>query len=207
MRRGTSMTSLHANRTTPPWAAIVVSALALTWCTGCPQMAITTAATTAASAIVDDRSLAQQGADLDVKARIEQQLLADAPGVASRVNVDVYLGRVMLTGVVSRRSQRRTALAVARSVAGDHEIFDDIEVARGGGLVDAAGDFARNKELGVNLLAAEGIASQSFQHRVVNGTAFIMGEARSDSQVETARQVALQTPGVQRVVTHIVVEP
>jgi len=200
------MKSLHANRTSPPWPAIVVSALALTWCTGCPQMAITTAATTAASAMVDDRSLAQQGADLDVKARIEQQLLADAPAVASRVNVDVYLGRVMLTGVVSRRSQRRTALAVARNVAGDHEIFDDIEVAPGGGLADAAGDFARNKELGVNLLAAEGIASQSFQHRVVNGTAFIMGEARSDSQVETARQVALQTPGIQRVVTHIVVE-
>jgi osmotically-inducible protein OsmY len=200
------MTSAHANRTTPPWPAIVVSALALGWCTGCPQMAITTAATTAASAIVDDRSLAQQGEDLDVKARIEQQLLAQAPGVASRVNVDVYLGRVMLTGVVSRRSQRRAALAVARNVAGDHEIFDDIEVARGGGLTDAAADFAVNKELGVNLLAAEGIASQSFQHRVVNGTAFIMGEAKSASQVETARQVALQTPGVQRVVTHIVVE-
>jgi hypothetical protein len=33
-----------------------------------------------ASAIVDDRSLGQQGADLDVKARIEQQQLADAPG-------------------------------------------------------------------------------------------------------------------------------
>src|SRR5262245_8591404 len=51
--------------------AVVVAALALPWCTGCPQMAITTAATTAASALVDDRSMAQQGADLDLKARIE----------------------------------------------------------------------------------------------------------------------------------------
>jgi osmotically-inducible protein OsmY len=192
---------------TPRWPAIAVSVLALTWCTGCPQMAITTAATTAASAVVDDRSLAQQGADLDLKARIEQQLLAQAPDLASHVNVDVYLGRVMLTGQVSRRSQRRTAVSLVRGVAGDHEIFDDIQVAGGGGLADMAGDYAINKELGVNLLAAEGIASQSFQHRVVNGTAFIMGEARSTSQVETARQVALQTPGIQRVVTHILVEP
>ena len=189
------------------WVAMVVGTLVLPWCTGCPGMAITTAATTAASAIVDDRSIEQQGSDLDLKARIEQQLLADAPSVAARVNVDVYLGRVMLTGVVPRRSERRTALAVARNVAGDHEIFDDIEVARGGGLTDAAGDFAINKELGVNLLGAEGIASQSFQHRVVNGTAFIIGQAKSASQVETARQVALQTSGVQQVVTHIVVEP
>jgi osmotically-inducible protein OsmY len=200
------MTSAHANGTTP-WPAIAVSALVLTWCAGCPQMAITTAATTAASALVDDRSLAQQGSDLDLKAHIEQQLLADAPAVASRVNVDVYRGRVMLTGVVGKRSQRRTALAAARTVAGDHEIYDDIEVAPGGGLADAAGDFAVNKELGVKLLADEGIASQSFQHRVVDGTAYILGQAKSESQVETARQVALQTSGVQRVVTHIVVEP
>lgn len=191
----------------PTWLALVVAALALPWCAGCPQMAITTAATTAASAIVDDRSLEQQGADLDLKARIEQQLLADAPSLASSVNVDVYLGRVMLTGVVPRWSDRRKAVALARSVAVDGEVFDDIEVATGGGLGDMAGDFALNKELGVNLLAADGIASQSFQHRVVNGTAFIMGEARTPGQVEIARQVALQTPGVQRVVTHIVVEP
>jgi osmotically-inducible protein OsmY len=202
------MTShMNSRRTTPACPAIVMTALALTWCTGCPQMAITTAATTAASAVVDDRSLAQQGSDLDVKARIEQQLLAQAPDLASHVNVDVYLGRVMLTGVVSRRSKRRTAVRLASDAAPDHELFDDIEVAQGDGFADLAGDFAVNKELGVNLLAAEGIASQSFQHRVVNGTAFIMGEARSASQVETARQVALQTPGVQRVVTHIVVEP
>jgi osmotically-inducible protein OsmY len=187
------------------WLAIIVGASALPWCTGCPQMAITTAATTAASALVDDRSIEQQGADLDLKARIEKQLLADAPSLAEVVDVDVYLGRVMLTGVVSRPSSRRKALAVVRSVAVDNEVYDDIQVASGGGLGDAAGDFAINKELGVNLLAAEGIASQSFQHRVVNGTAFIMGEATNAGQVETARQVALQTPGVERVVTHIVV--
>ncbi len=186
--------------------AIIVGALALPWCTGCPQMLITTAATTAASAMVDDRSLEQQGADLDLKTRIEQQLLADAPSLAAAIDVDVYLGRVMLTGVVSRWSSRRRAVSLVRDVAAGHEVFDDIQVATGDGLGDAAGDFALNKELGVNLLAADGIASQSFQHRVVNGTAFIMGEATNPGQVEIARQVALQTPGIERVVTHIVVE-
>jgi osmotically-inducible protein OsmY len=188
-------------------AGIILGALALPWCTGCPQMMITTAATTAASALVDDRSLAQQGADLDLKARIEQQLLADAPKLASSVNVDVYRGRVMLTGVVPRWTDRRNVAALASSVAAGSEVFDDIEVATGSGLGDMAGDFAINKALGVNLLAAQGIASQSFQHRVVNGTAFIMGQAKTPGEVETARQVALQTPGVHDVVTHIVVGP
>jgi osmotically-inducible protein OsmY len=53
---------------------------------------------------------------------------------------------------------------------------------------------------------ADGLASQSLQHRVVNGTAFIIGEADDPSLIETAREVARQTPGVQRVVTHIMVE-
>jgi osmotically-inducible protein OsmY len=186
------------------WLGIIGGALALPWCTGCPQMAITAAATTAASAVADDRSMAQQAADLDLKARIEQRFLADAPRLAPSVDVDVYLGRVMLTGIVPHRSDRRTAVDLARSVGGGGEVFDDIEVAARDGLGDRAGDFAINKELGVHLLAAEGLASQSFQHRVVNGTAFIMGEARNPGEVETARQVALQTPGIQRVVTHIV---
>jgi hypothetical protein len=42
-----------------------------------------------------------------------------------------------------------------------------------------------------HLLADEGLAAQSLQHRVVNGTASIIGEAKAESQVETARQVAL----------------
>jgi hypothetical protein len=39
----------------------------------------------------------------------------------------------------------------------------------------------------------------------VNGTAFIMGEVRQASLIETIRSAALQTSGVYRVVTHIVV--
>jgi osmotically-inducible protein OsmY len=168
-------------------------------------MAITTAATTVASSLVDDRSMSQQAADLDLKAHIEQALLSASPALASAISVDVYRGRVMLTGAVLRRSTRERAVAITRSVAVGNEVYDDIEVTTRDGLGDAAGDFAVNKELGVNLLAAEGIASQSFQHRVVNGTAFIMGQATHPSQVETARQVALQTPGIQNVVTHIAV--
>jgi len=187
------------------WLVVLVT-LTAAWCTGCPQMAIMQGASMAESAVADDRSLEQQAADVELKAQIERSLVGAAPALASKVNVDVYLGRVMLTGAVAGWSDRRTAVDVARQAAGDHEVFDDIQVAASDGLVDAAGDFATNKELGINLLSAEGLASQSFQHRVVNGTAFIIGQAKRESQVETARQVALQTPGVQRVVTHIFVQ-
>lgn len=73
-------------------------------------------------------------------------------------------------------------------------------------MTDTAEQLATNKTLGVNLLAGEGLASQSLLHRVVNRTAFIMGEVREDSQTETVRSVAEQTPGVERVVTHIALE-
>src|SRR5262249_4238250 len=152
--------------------------VALLCCTGCPQMAIMTGATTVAGAAADARSLDQQAADPGVKTSIEKALLGADPTLAAQVNVDVYLGRVMLTGVVADAAARRSALETARGAAPDREIFDEIEISAGGGIVDAATDYATNKTLGLNLLADEGLASQSFQHRVVNGTAFIIGQAK-----------------------------
>ena len=185
----------------------MVMALAAVWFAGCPQMAIVTGATAVAGAAADDRTLEQQAADLETKAGIEKALFEGNATLASQVNVDVYLGRVMLTGIVPDWEARRTALDVARQTAPYHPVFDDIEVATGGGITDSATNFAVNKELGVRLLSAEGLASQSFQHRVVNGTAFILGQAGTENQIQLARQVALQTPGVTNVVAHILLNP
>jgi osmotically-inducible protein OsmY len=185
---------------------VLVAALAAVWCAGCPALLITKGASEVASVAVDDRSLEQQAADLELKTQVEKALLQQNADLAALVNVDVYLGRVMLTGVVPSWGSRRTASDIAQQAAGN-EVYDDIEVATGGGVADAATNFAVNKELGVNLLADEGLASQSFQHRVVNGTAFIMGQARQESQITQARQVALQTPGITNVVTHILLRP
>ena len=175
-------------------------------CAGCPQMLIAKGVTTAAGIIADDRSLSQQSADLELKGQIEQALLNESAALAANVNVDVFLGRVMLTGVLTDDAARWTASRLARQVAGQHEVYDDIEVRPGGSLTDAVANVAANKALGVNLLANEGIASQSLLHRVVNGTAFVMGEVPNEGLIEAIRSVALQTPGVSRVVTHIVLE-
>ncbi|MEW6270377.1 MAG: BON domain-containing protein [Thermodesulfobacteriota bacterium] len=174
-------------------------------CAGCPAMAITTASIKAASATADDRSYEQQLADTERKAEIEKQLLVNDASLAAKVDVDVYLGRVMLTGVVPDEASRRTAVELVRDEVGGATVYDDIQVVPGGS--SEGGGFVANEELGARLLKAEGLGSQSFQHRVVNGTAYILGEARLEEQVETARKTALGTPGVEDVVTHIVVRP
>jgi osmotically-inducible protein OsmY len=174
-------------------------------CAGCPAMLITTGATTAAGILADDRSLAEQTSDLGLKEQIERALVDESATLAGSVNVDVFLGRVMLTGVVADERDRLTAARIARRIAGEREVHDDIEIGTGG-VASAAENVAANKALGLQLLGDEGIASQSLLHRVVNGTAFIMGEAKSEAQIETVRAAALQAPGVSRVVTHIVVE-
>ena len=173
---------------------------------GCPTMAITMGATTAASIIADDRSLAQQTADLERKTQIEQGLINQSAELAGRVNVDVFNGRVMLTGVVPDDDDRWRAVRAARDSANGAMVYDDIEVGPSGGVSDAATNLAVNKTLGLNLLANEGIASASLLHRVVNRSAFVMGEARDYGEIESVRSIALQTPGVERIVTHIEVE-
>lgn len=187
------------------WSTALLAAVLGAACTGCPPMLIATATTTAASVLADHRSMGQQAADLQTKAGIEQALGGYSTSLAARINVDVFLGRVMLTGIVADQRSRRRAAEVARGAAGGAEVFDDIEIGEGG-LADTVGDVATNKALGVNLLTNEGLASQSLLHRVVNGTAFVMGEVQTESQVRTIRTTALNTGGVANVVTHITLE-
>jgi osmotically-inducible protein OsmY len=182
---------------------MAAAALAAVWCAGCPQMAMVEGTKIVAGAAADDRTLEQQAADLETKTGIENAVVNNDPGLAPKVNVDVYLGRVMLTGVVADWNARCAAVEIARRAAPGAETFDDIEVAQGENIADAATNLATNKALGLNLLADEGLPSQSFQHRVVNGTAFIIGQADDESRITQARQVALQTPGVTRVVTPV----
>ena len=162
---------------------VLTAVLAVVWCAGCPAMLITKGATEVASVAVDDRSLEQQAADLDLKTQVEKALLEQNTNLAAQVNVDVYLQHVMLTGVVPNWDARRQAIDIARQAAAGNEVWDDIEVASGERVADSAANFAANKELGINLLADEGVASQSLHHREVNGTAFIMGQVKSESQI------------------------
>jgi osmotically-inducible protein OsmY len=186
------------------WCAALTIVPALL-CTGCPQMLIVKGATTAAGMIADDRSLQQQTADIELKGRIETALAGESTALAASVNVDTFNGRVMLTGVLGDVESRWRAVRIARETASGQEVYDDIEVSSEGSLTDTVADAATNKVLGVNLLANEGIASQSLLHRVVNGTAFIMGEG-GFGLTDSVRAVALQTDGVRQVVTHITLE-
>lgn len=187
------------------WPARALAVLVAALCTGCPAMLIATGATTAASILADNRSMAQQASDLQTKASVEQALASTSGTLAGEVNVDVFLGRVMLTGVVSSAGNRWKALQAARGAANGAEVFDDITVGSSG-IDRAADNIAANKALGVNLLAQEGIASQSLLHRVVNGTAFIMGEVQTEEQVRVIRETAMNTTGISYVVTHIALE-
>jgi osmotically-inducible protein OsmY len=191
----------HRSRRPGGAGAILLGVL----CAGCPQLLITKGVTTAASIIADDRSLAQQTADMELEARIERALVDESAAAAAHVNVDVFLGRVMLTGVADDAT-RWIAARTARRIAREGEVWDDVEIGTGGDVADTAEEAAANKALGLALLADDGIASQSLLHRVVNGTAFVMGEVQEEGQVETVRSIVRQAPGIHRVVTHIVLE-
>ena len=98
---------------------------------GCPQMLIVQGASAAAGMIADDRSMSQQTADIELKAGIEQALVSESTALAASVNVDTFLGRVMLTGVVPDDESRWRAARIARQSASGYEVFDDIEVRAG----------------------------------------------------------------------------
>ena len=77
---------------------------------------------------IGSRTIGQGIDDKVLGSKIKARLI-EAPGVRSlNVDVDVYLGTVHLTGIVSSQQEKNTIISIARSVKGTKKIVDNIKV-------------------------------------------------------------------------------
>ncbi|MBW1982237.1 MAG: BON domain-containing protein [Deltaproteobacteria bacterium] len=77
---------------------------------------------------IGERTLGQSVDDTVTGSRIKAKLIAE-PGIrALNIDVDVYNGVVILTGIVDSTKQRKRAIEIARSTSGVVRIVDNIKV-------------------------------------------------------------------------------
>src|SRR2546428_13700940 len=72
------------------------------------------------------------------------------------INTDVYEGRVMLTGAVTKAATKKKAELIARRVKGVREIFKEIQGPTNGGGNARTRDLSILIQLKVNILPAQG---------------------------------------------------
>jgi hyperosmotically inducible protein len=77
---------------------------------------------------VGERSFGDLWDDNVISNKIKAKLIAEPEVRSLNIDVDVYLGVVTLTGVVSTKYQRDRALELSRSTEGAVKVIDNIKV-------------------------------------------------------------------------------
>lgn len=151
-------------------------------------------------ALSADRSLYNVMYDLTTKNTINNALLDNT--LILNVSTDVYQGIVMLTGFVKDEETRKKAEDLARKVEGVREIYNDIQVTDETRLLSLPKDLLIETALSTRMVLEPGVTSVNYMFRATGGTVYILGIAKSRSELDQV--IALtRTSGARKIVSHV----
>ena len=161
----------------------------------------------AATTVAEDREFSKVVTDTETKANITKRLLSpNNNDLFFDISTDAYEGRVMLTGSVKKAGDRERAAALVQGLRGVRIVYNEVQVTDKGGFRNTANDAWINTKLNAKYFAEIGVKSINLRWRVVNGTVYLLGFARSEKERKLAIALAKDTKYVTRVTDHIAVK-
>ena len=161
-----------------------------------------------ASSPAEDRSLETLRDDTAITFDINEVLLGEKyRDLFPEISTDVYEHVVMLTGTVKFARNKQRATELVRGIKGVKRIINELQVTKNYGIGPAANDLWIETKLKVLLLGTKDIRSINYRWRSVNGTVYLIGAARSQTELNTVLNVIRTTGRVKKVVNHAWIRP
>ena len=145
--------------------------------------------------------------DFKIKTNIQNAWLNTNPLMQRDLSVTVYEGRVLLTGAAPDPQFKAQAKEVASRVPGVRAVYDEIEVAPDESAWESAKDTWITSRVRTELAFNPNIRSVNYTIETVNKSVYLIGSARSQTELDTATTVARTTPDVKRVVSYVEIRP
>jgi osmotically-inducible protein OsmY len=149
--------------------------------------------------------MANRVADLEMKAAVQQALLAAPHGLAGAVAVEAAAGRVTLEGQVTDTDERYRAELAARSVPGVAAVENRLTVPAEAPQPRADERLAKAVEF--ELYATGAFDTTAIQIVADKGVVRLGGKVRSAAERLLAERVAREVDGVARVLNALEVRP
>ena len=164
----------------------------------------------------DDRSPAVQNQDNRIFSDISTALEKQKKTLREEVKIDVWEGRVLLTGILDDPKDRGIATKTARAVKGVKAVYNHLQVAskkivkmrkvgKGGQEIKKVmNDGAVRSQIKVRLFSEKAsVKSANYKYRVVLGHSYVIGFARNANEKKDILQVIRKTHGVKAVTEYI----
>lgn len=186
-------------------AAMALLALPLTiGLSGCSGTGVAVgAAATLGTAVLQERTTREALSDAEIQVSLNNALFNHSPALFADVSLDVVEGRVLMTGDVPERQDRIEAARIAWSIDGVREVANEIEVGEDSGARAFVEDMMISGRVRARLIGAAEVRSVNYNIETVDGTVYLIGLARSGEELARAADIAARTPGVRRVVSHV----
>ncbi|HTY68155.1 MAG TPA: BON domain-containing protein [Alphaproteobacteria bacterium] len=195
------MTGSHGRRLTTTAAAL----LCLAALSGCVATAVGAGAVAGDTAL-QDRGIKGAVSDNAIRAEINHYWLEKDHKMWMALNLQVYEGRVLVSGTVPNADARSDAISLAWKAKGVREVFDEVEVTNDGGIVDYARDTKIQTELNAKILFAKGVESVNYSAEVVNGVVYLLGVAQDQAELDRVLSIARNLADVKKVVSHVIMK-
>ena len=183
-------------------AAVAVGLLALAACT--PAGVVVGGAASAGVAASEERGIKGAANDAVIRVEINEAWVSEDFDTFNRLNLQIYEGRVLVSGRVPDQALADKAIKAAWNPDGVREVINEIEIAEGGGLNDFANDTLINARLDADLLFDGDVSSINYSTRAVGGTVYLLGVAKDRAELDRVFRIARDIPNVKRVISHVI---
>lgn len=171
---------------------------------GCMAAAVGTAGAVGVASF-QDRTIGEAVDDATASNEIKARLLEE--GGYGEVDVEVSQGLVLLSGRVMTPQQRVRAEEVAWNTTRTRDVANEINIEPPGGFFANASDELITARVRASLVASRAVKSVNFNIETYNGVVYLMGIARTQSELEEAAAIASNVGGVSKVMSYVKVSP
>jgi len=176
---------------------------------GCPAAIVggLAAAGGAGYAANQERGVGGSVDDFSIKTNIQSAWIHANPAMQADLNVTVYEGRTLLTGMAPTPEVKAQAKEIAGRVPGVRAVYDEVEVGPPEGAWQGTKDAWITSRLRTELMFNASIRSVNYTIETVNKSVYLIGSARSQAELDAATTMARNTPDVNRVVSFVEIRP
>ncbi len=156
-----------------------------------------------AVAAAEERGISGAATDTRIRLEINNAWFQESTKLYTSVGLQVYEGRVLLTGVALDNQMRDQAVKLAWQPEGVRSVINEILVGGGRGLEQTARDTWVNTQVKTQLLLEKNVNAINYSVRTVGGSVFLLGIAQDQEELDRVFEIVRNTRYVGKVINHV----
>ena len=153
--------------------------------------------------MAQERGLKVAAQDLKITVEIMDLWFKESIELPTKVSIEVYEGRALITGAVKKIGTADLAVKLAWQAADVKDVINEVQVIPDSGLADFARDSWVTLQLKTKLTFDKEIQAINYSVETVNGVVFLIGIAQNQAELDRVKRHAQALNYVRDVKSHV----